>query len=77
MILRTVRLNRLLLAADPSYTPQLFIERWTATYGAWTDKLVLHRWTKTDRDGNAIPVVPEKVQAMGILILDGEWEDVA
>lgn len=54
------------------------MQRWTATYGAdipWSDTLVLHRWAKPDRVGTTIVV--EEVQAMGILILDGEWEDVA
>lgn len=51
---------------------QLFLERWSATFGAhspWHDGSTLRRESP---DGTV-----EEVQEMGMLILDGAWEAVA
>jgi hypothetical protein len=58
---------------------QLLKERWGALYGEhfpWNDGLALYRWEKIDRDGRGT-IVTEEVKAMGILLLDGDWENVA
>ena len=58
---------------------QLLKERWGALYGKyfpWNDDLALYRWEKIDRDRRST-IVTEEVKAMGILLLDGDWENVA
>jgi hypothetical protein len=56
---------------------QLLKERWGALYDfPWNDGLALYRWKKIDRDGRRT-IVTEEVKAMGILLLDGDWENVA
>jgi hypothetical protein len=56
---------------------QLLKERWGALYDfPWNDGLALYRWEKIDRDGRRT-IVTDEVKAMGILLLDGDWENVA
>jgi hypothetical protein len=58
---------------------QLVKELWGTRYGShfpWKDDLALYRRKKIDRDKKST-IVAEESRLMGILILDGDWENVA